>query len=393
MRVLFLQRQPCIRALKYAVGLRSALPDLTLGFAYQGRTLTEWYGTGDELFDEWWQIGHPVAAAELREVVAEFRPDVIHSHNLPDGLTVAALALGPGRPPVVHDAHDMQSLRRTPYEDGFADESDPLVEERAAVEGADALLAVSTEMMDEMAARYRLPRLRAQFPNLVLSRDLPDPAPLPDRPRRGPRRIVYEGTLSANGSHYDLRDLFSSAAAQGLQIDVIPNRDVPEYEDLARRTPGLSVLAKRSPQEVMTALPEYDFGWAIFNSTLNGRHLDTCLPNKAYEYLGAGLPIIAGDHRALRRLIESTGVGLVAPSIDGLREQVEAADVAALRRHVSAVAGTITVEGAIGRVIELYRAAAAVRGRTNGPPITRSIGPPAAQTLSPHQTKATLGAR
>ena len=61
MRVLCLQRQPCIRALKYAVGLRSALPDLTLGFAYQGLTLTEWYGTGDELFDEWWHLGHPIA--------------------------------------------------------------------------------------------------------------------------------------------------------------------------------------------------------------------------------------------------------------------------------------------------------------------------------------------
>ena len=371
MRVLFLQRQPCIRALKYAVGLRASLPDLTLGFAYQGRTLTEWYGTGDEIFDEWWQISHPVAVAELRDLVAEFRPEVIHSHNLPDGLTVAALALGPGRPAVVHDAHDMQSLRQTPYEDGFADEGDPLVEERAAVEGADGLLAVSTEMVNEMAARYRLPRLRAQFPNLVLARDLPDPAPLPDRPRRGPLRIVYEGTLSTNGSHYDLRDLFCSAAGQGLQIDVIPNRDVPEYVELAQCTPGLSVLAKRSPQEVMATLPEYDFGWAMFNATLNGRHLDTCLPNKAYEYLGAGLPIIAGDHTALRRLIETTGVGVVVAAVEGLREQVEAADLAELRRHVAAVADTITVEGEIGRVIELYRAAAAMCG-VGEPPLAHA---------------------
>ena len=188
MRILFLQRQPCIRALKYAVGLRASLPDLTLGFAYQGRTLTEWYGTGDELFDHWWRIGHPVDVRDLGDIVAEFRPDVIHSHNLPDGLTVAALALGPGRPPIVHDGHDMQSLRRTPYEDGFADAGDPLAEEKAAVEGADALLTVSPEMMDEMAARYRLPRLRAHFANLVLARDLPEFTPPPERPRNS-RRI------------------------------------------------------------------------------------------------------------------------------------------------------------------------------------------------------------
>ncbi len=44
MRVLFLQRQPCMRALKYAVGLRSAFPRMRLAFAYQGKTLSEWYG-------------------------------------------------------------------------------------------------------------------------------------------------------------------------------------------------------------------------------------------------------------------------------------------------------------------------------------------------------------
>ncbi len=48
MRVLFLEQQPCIRALKIAVGLRSAMPGLELGFAYQGKSLTEWYGAGDE---------------------------------------------------------------------------------------------------------------------------------------------------------------------------------------------------------------------------------------------------------------------------------------------------------------------------------------------------------
>ena len=50
MRVLFLQRQPCIRAMKYAIGLHAGVPGLRLGFAYQGRTLTSWYGAGDEAF-------------------------------------------------------------------------------------------------------------------------------------------------------------------------------------------------------------------------------------------------------------------------------------------------------------------------------------------------------
>ena len=57
MRILFLQQQPCVRALKYSVALRGALPRIALGFAYQGKTLSGWYGSGDELFERWWNLG------------------------------------------------------------------------------------------------------------------------------------------------------------------------------------------------------------------------------------------------------------------------------------------------------------------------------------------------
>ena len=41
MRVLFLQQQPCMRALKYAAGLARRAPEIELGFPYRGVTLTE----------------------------------------------------------------------------------------------------------------------------------------------------------------------------------------------------------------------------------------------------------------------------------------------------------------------------------------------------------------
>ena len=87
MRVLFLQQQPCVRALKYAVGLGG---QVTLGFAYRGRTLSELYGAGDELFDAWYPLGEDPEAS-LPGSIEAFAPDVIHSHNLPDELTVLAI--------------------------------------------------------------------------------------------------------------------------------------------------------------------------------------------------------------------------------------------------------------------------------------------------------------
>src|SRR4029453_8033664 len=118
MRILFLQQQPCVRALKYAVALRLAFPKIRLRLAYQGRTLSGWYGSGDELFERWWDLGSEPLKG-LRQAGEEFRPNLIPSHNLPDSLTAIALELFAGRVPVVHDVHDLQSLRRTPYEHGF----------------------------------------------------------------------------------------------------------------------------------------------------------------------------------------------------------------------------------------------------------------------------------
>jgi hypothetical protein len=352
MRVLFLQQQPCIRALKYAVGLRAARPDVELGFAFQGRTLTDWYGTGDELFGHWWRLdGRP--GRELGRIVAEFSPDLIHSHNLPDALTVLALGVAGGRIPVVHDVHDLQSLRRTPYENGFPEPSDPLALEKQAIEGSAALVTVSDELLAEIGARHSLPAHTLAFANYALRRDLP--TRLPRRRRsEGALRVVYQGTLSTNGGHYDLRVLFEAIVAEGIALDIFPSRAVPAYRRLAKAHPSMRYHDTLDPRLLVRELPHYDFGWAGFNSGLNGAHLDTVLPNKLYEYLGCGLPVLTLGHRALSRFVEENRVGLALHSVDELAQRLAEADVRALRARVRAVRHRMTVEANIGAVAALY---------------------------------------
>ncbi len=350
MRVLFLQQQPCMRALKYAAGLSQRAPEIELGFAYRGLTLSQLYGTGDELFAGWWPLGHD-PAARLPEILEEFAPDVIHSHNLPDELTVLALDETAGRIPVIHDVHDMQSLRRTAYEDGYPEPQDPLALERRAAQECAALVTVSDELAAELAARYRLPRHVLIYANYALGADLPAARPLPaadpgDRPR-----IVYQGTLSVNGGHYDLRELFSAIAAQGISLDVYPARDVPEYRAIA----GIRVHETLPSRELLGRLGDYDFGWAGFNSTLNGPHLDTALPNKLYEYLACGLPVITLEHRALRRMLREERVGIALDRVEDLGAALAAADYGALRARVAASRERFTVEHEIDRIAALYR--------------------------------------
>ena len=356
MRVLFLQRQPCVRALKYAVGLRGAWPELELGFAYQGRSLSEFYGTGDELFDGWWNLGddaQPIDA--LQAVLDDFQPDLIHSHNLPDVLTVLALELAGDEIPVVHDIHDLQSLRATPYRDGFPEPADPLYLERTAIEGASALITVSPELVDVVRARYELPERTLVLGNLALRRDR-----VIDLPDRGDnttaRTLVYEGSLSADGGHYDLRDIFRAVANSGMSIAIHPSRRVEEYVDLAAGCDNIRCHDSLDPATLMGTLPQYDLGWAGFNATLNGAHLDTVLPNKLYEYLGAGLPVVTlSDHLALRRFVEREGVGVVLDDVADMADAVREMDMGSLRRTVAEKRDRYTFEAQIPEVIELYR--------------------------------------
>ena len=359
MRVLFLQQQPCMRARKLAVGLRSALPNLELGFAYQGKTLSEWYGSGDELFDRWWDLGDDPHAS-LAAVDAEYEPDLIHSHNLPDTLTILAQELVAGRIPVVHDVHDLQSLRQTPYENGFPQPDDAIALERRAIEESAAVVTVSDELMAELAAPYRLPEHTLVFPNYALRRDLPElPEWTPSRNGAGPR-IVYQGTLSTNGGHYDLREIFVALLADGATLDVYPSRDVPAYAELAAATPGLTYHERLEPRALLARLPGYDFGWAGFNEALNKEHIDTALPNKLFEYLGCGLPVLTLRHLALRRFLVERGLGIALDSPADLAAELERRDLEKLRRRVAAARSGVTVEANAGVFGRLYDSLAAV---------------------------------
>ena len=354
MKVLFLQQQPCVRTLKYAVGLRAARPEVDLGFAFQGQTLSEWYGTGDELFDGWWRLGAQ-PARDFDRAVREFGPDLVHSHNLPDSLTVMAQEVCGARVPVVHDVHDLQSLRRTPYEAGFPEPADPEVLEKQAVEESAAVVAVSDEMMAEMEARYAVPDHRLVFANFAVERDLPATLPPADRPARDAAlRVVYQGTLSTNGGHYDLRDIFKRIVAAGVRLDVYPGRPAPAYQQLAAESPGMRSHDTLPPGKLLEVLPTYDFGWAGFNATLNGPHLDTALPNKAFEYIGCGLPVLTLGHRALTRLVTEERVGVSLDALDDLGARLRSLDLVALRRRTAEVRRRFTVEANADRLAALY---------------------------------------
>ena len=267
------------------------------------------------------------------------------------------LALDTVDVPVIHDVHDMQSLRRTPYEDGYPEPKDPLALERRAAEESAALVTISPELVAELAARYRLPRRVLAYANYALARDLPAALPAP-RPLDGPPRLVYQGTLSTNGGHYDLRDLFAAIAAQGLSLDVYPAREVPEYREI----PGIRVHETLPLPELLRRAAGLRLRLGGLQRRAQRRRTSTprC-PNKLYEYLGCGLPVITLRHRALRRMLSEEGVGIALDDVGEL-----AAALADGRRRRAAAAGGGAARALHGRGADRADRGALPRGRGAG---------------------------
>jgi len=91
--ILFVQDSPCIRNYKMATALRSRGHSVSL--AYTIKRLSESYsGLSDETYDECIQL---TSYRNLWEISKNY--DLVHCHNEPDNLTVAALA---GDAPVIH---------------------------------------------------------------------------------------------------------------------------------------------------------------------------------------------------------------------------------------------------------------------------------------------------
>jgi len=91
------------------------------------------------------------------------------------------------------------------------------------------------------------------------------------------------------------------------------------------------------PDELLAVTASADVGLVLLEDTCLNHRL--ALPNKLFEYLAAGVPVLASDLPELRRVVETYRVGCVVdPANPGalaaaMRRLVEDA---ALRRHLAA---------------------------------------------------------
>jgi glycosyltransferase involved in cell wall biosynthesis len=272
-------------------------------------------------------------------------PSVVHANDLdtlPAGLIVARRSGAR----LVYDAHELYSEFDAP----------PPRLARAVIlwlEGALARRADSVVTVSDGIARELKSRLRLRRKPLVVLNAPPRAEVEQSPPSDGLLRVVYQGGL---GPGRPLEDLLDAASAEGVELTIrIRMADPDELRaTVARRGLGdrVHVADPVPPAQVLEALGDFDVGLIFDRPGTRNSALST--PNKFFEYLMAGLAVVAPHLETLGPLVLDEGIGAtydpdrpaaLRPTLEELARDPER--VAAMRRRARELAlGRLNAEAA-----------------------------------------------
>jgi glycogen synthase len=242
-------------------------------------------------------------------IVQRLQPDLVHSHDI-SGLSTGRRAGRLGIP-WIYDAHEP---KRHFSGDGSEDAFDEQAVEHAS--RADAVISSTEQLAELLTTQLGLSRP----PVLVLNAPSLRPGPAPQPGLReaagvgaGEPLLVYAGVLTRH------RRLDVVLEAMTIVPDVVlalgvPVRD-PFTQELLDRAEALTVsdrvrlVPKVPPASVVPYVAEADVGVNPLARYPGG---DRALPNKLFEYLHAGLPMVVSDSPAMAEIVRRHGLGEVA---------------------------------------------------------------------------------
>jgi hypothetical protein len=365
LRVLFLQRQPCIRTLKYAKALRHVLNGkISISLAHMGYGLSALYGYGEEYFDNILRKKGEGLNSFVSKAIKDTRPDIIHSHNAPDYLTIAATKVSEDIP-VIHDTHEVLSVHRSGYFSGDNEESMSryVSEEKEANERSDARIYATDGIRGYIQHQYQVDKHDdLVFLNYVSRGNVPKSFEKKVSEEDGQVHIAYVGSITSllKESHYYLLDIFRQVASHRLHIHIHPasnliTRSNRAYKELAAKNQFIHYHRHMDRRRLLKQLTKYDYGWAGLNRAKNTEHLDIALPNKVIEYVGCGLPVLTFQHRTIRNFVETNRVGLVGEDVHDVARRLASVDASDLRSNVERCRPTLIIEEKIRRLVRFYQ--------------------------------------
>jgi glycosyltransferase involved in cell wall biosynthesis len=317
----------------------------------------------------------------ILRVARRTHADVILCRDLPLAITSVVVGRRLGIPVVLDMAENYPAMLQSRRSTGRAKPWDALVRnpavarliERWVVARVDAILVVVEESRDRLTGMGVPPE------RIALVCNTPPLARLDTRPathnddRTAPLTAVYLGRVEEQRGIGTLLDAVSQLRAAGFPVALTIYGDGKDFALYRARAQALGlgppsvVFRGQVPNDLaLTELAEADVGiiphW-------RDEQFDTTLPNKIFDYMAAGLPVVTSDATPLRRIVEATGCGRVFRDRDaaGLAQALRELGDAAVRRMAgergrAAIRTTYNWERDVERLLAVLQAVVAGRG-------------------------------
>jgi glycosyltransferase involved in cell wall biosynthesis len=136
--------------------------------------------------------------------------------------------------------------------------------------------------------------------------------------------FLYQGGLGLGRGIEILMDTFLSFEQDRIVIIFMGSGSL-EYKILEKAEQSKTIFFHPavSPEILLNYTSSADYGVLFYeDNCLNHRY---CSPNKIFEYLMAGLPVLTSNLFEMKRLVETDGIGIVAESntVEGLKKAVQ----------------------------------------------------------------------
>ena len=285
---------------------------------------------------------------------------VIHAHSaaaLPIGVVLTWFTGAP----LVYDAHELES--ETNGKSPFRRRMTRWME-RLWIKGADRMLVVSDSIADWYAHEYsiRRPDVVRNIPpgpgktagtSTVLRdiHEIPDAALL----------YLYQGALEPGRSVERLLQLFSDLGESRHLVLMGYGSLQSEVTDVAARLSNVHFQPAVPPEQVLSYTVSADVGVCLIENTCLSYYYS--LPNKLFEYLMTGLPVLINDMPEQRRIVDEFDCGWVVPAslpdTAALVESIGAGELRLRREGAARAAEAFSWAGEAQKLQSIYREIAA----------------------------------
>lgn len=259
------------------------------------------------------RVNDIVVGRRMRRTGLSTGPDVVHAHDL-NTLAIGVHVAARANAALVYDAHELHTARNdaTPWGRRLA-----RIREQWGVHRADAVITATDTWADLMASAYATTR-----PAVV--RNVPPPIrvaePVDLRARLGLKPdhtvVLYQGSIQTNRGIEpmltalpDLARCVFVVCGYGAHRPVLEERvaatDLHDRVRFDGPVPNDQLIAYTAGADIGLCL--------IVGSSLSYR---TSLPNKLFEYLMAGIPVVASDFPEMGAVVRETDAGEVCDPTD-----------------------------------------------------------------------------